>query len=148
MKYSFMNDLEVLLAYEGIRNTKSRYCRLIDTKKWDELGSVFTPDAIADFSTEGNPIPVLEGRDTIVQVFKDLVDPAETVHQVHSAEIELISATEAKVISPMEDYVTFPEGNENISFHGYGHYHETFVAIDGQWYIQHTRLERLKFDII
>ncbi|MFD1990754.1 nuclear transport factor 2 family protein [Paenibacillus nicotianae] len=148
MKYSFMTDIEVLLAYEGIRSTKSRYCRLIDMKKWDELGSVFAPDAVADFSTEGNPIPLLEGRDTIVKVFKDLVHPAETVHQVHSAEIELISATEAKVISPMEDYVTFPEGSEHISFHGYGYYYETFVAIEGQWYIQHTRLERLKFDVI
>ena len=148
MKYSFMTDIERLLAYEGIRNTKSRYCRLIDMKKWDELGSVFAPDAVADFSTEGNPIPVLEGRDTIVKVFKDLVHPAETVHQVHSAEIEMISATEAKVFSPMEDYVTFPEGSENISFHGYGYYEETFVAIEGQWYIQHTRLDRLKFDVI
>ncbi|WP_427181535.1 nuclear transport factor 2 family protein [Paenibacillus sp. TC-CSREp1] len=142
-----MTELEQLLALEQIRNTKARYCRYIDTKAWDELGQVFAPDAVADFSTEGNPIPVLTGRDTIVQVFRDLVNPAVTVHHVHSAEVEFVSDTEAKVISPMEDWVTFPEGNENKSFHGFGHYHETFVKIDGQWCIKHTSLKRLRLDL-
>ncbi|KQY92924.1 hypothetical protein ASD24_21250 [Paenibacillus sp. Root52] len=147
MSQSTINGLERLLALESIRNTKARYCRFIDTKQWDALGGVFAPDAVADFSTEGNPIPVLNGRDTIVQVFRDLVDVAVTVHHVHSAEVEFVSENEAKVISPMEDWVTFPEGNENTSFHGFGHYHETFVKIDGEWYIQHTSLKRLRLDM-
>ncbi|CAH1220648.1 MULTISPECIES: nuclear transport factor 2 family protein [Paenibacillus] len=148
MSQSTITGLEQLLALENIRNTKARYCRLIDTKQWDALGEVFAPDAVADFSTEGNPIPLLTGRETIVQVFKDLVDPAVTVHHVHGAEVEFISDTEAKVISPMEDLVTFPEGNENKSFHGYGHYHETYVNIDGQWVIKYTSLKRLRFDLV
>lgn len=148
MSQSTITGLEQLLALENIRNTKARYCRLIDTKQWDTLGEVFAPDAVADFSTEGNPIPLLTGRETIVQVFKDLVDPAVTVHHVHGAEVEFISDTEAKVISPMEDLVTFPEGNENKSFHGYGHYHETYVNIDGQWVIKYTSLKRLRFDLV
>jgi len=148
MNSSFLSGTDLLLAYEEIRMVKSRYCRLIDTKQWEALKDVFAPDAVADFSTEGNPIPVLEGRDTIVRVFEDLVDPAVTVHQVHSADIELLSATEARVLSPMEDYVTFPEGSEHKSFHGYGYYHETFVQLEGRWYIKHTRLERLRLDIL
>lgn len=148
MNSEFLTGTELLLAYEDIRMTKSRYCRFIDTKDWEALKDVFAPDAVADFSTEGNPIPVLEGRDTIVNVFQDLVDPAVTVHQVHGADIELVSATEANVLSPMEDYVTFPEGNPNKSFHGYGYYHETFVKLDGRWVIQHTNLKRLRLDIL
>ncbi|WKL03913.1 nuclear transport factor 2 family protein [Paenibacillus amylolyticus] len=99
MSQSTITGLEQLLALENIRNTKARYCRYIDTKQWDTLGDVFAPDAVADFSTEGNPIPVLTGRDTIVQVFRDLVDVAVTVHHVHSAEVEFVSENEAKVIS-------------------------------------------------
>ncbi len=148
MNTDFLTGTERLLAYEEIRMVKSRYCRFIDTKDWEGLKTVFASDAVADFSTEGNPIPVLEGRDTIVKVFQDLVDPAVTVHQVHSADIEFISATEAKVLSPMEDLVTFPEGNPNKSFHGYGYYHETFVNLDGKWYIRHTSLQRLRLDIL
>lgn len=148
MNSDFLTGTELLLAYEDIRMTKSRYCRFIDTKDWEALKSVFAPDAVADFSTEGNPIPVLQGSDTIVKVFQDLVHPAVTVHQVHSADIELVSATEAKVVSPVEDYVTFPEGNPNKSFHGYGYYHETFVKLDGQWVIQYTSLKRLRLDIL
>ncbi|WP_046227900.1 nuclear transport factor 2 family protein [Paenibacillus dauci] len=148
MNSSFLSGTDLLLTYEEIRMVKSRYCRLIDTKQWEALKDVFAPDAVADFSTEGNPIPVLEGRDTIVRVFEDLVDPAVTVHQVHSADIELLSATEARVLSPMEDYVTFPEGSAHKSFHGYGYYHETFIQLEGRWYIKHTRLERLRLDIL
>ncbi|WP_413373735.1 nuclear transport factor 2 family protein [Paenibacillus taichungensis] len=147
MSQSTITGLEQLLALENIRNTKARYCRYIDTKQWDTLGEVFALDAVADFSTEGNPIPVLTGRDTIVQVFRDLVHVAVTVHHVHSAEVEFVAENEAKVISPMEDWVTFPEGNDNKSFHGFGHYHETFVKIDGQWLIQHTSLKRLRLDL-
>ncbi|MNW38544.1 Bile acid 7-alpha dehydratase [compost metagenome] len=147
MKPTSVTTIEQLISLENIRSTKARYCRYIDTKQWDKLGEVFAPDAVADFSTEGNPIPLLEGRDTIVKVFRDLVDVSVSVHHIHSVEVEFVSENEAKVISAMEDLVQFPEENPNKSFRGYGHYHETFVQLDGQWVIKHTTLKRLRLDM-
>ena len=34
-----------LVAVERIRQLKARYCRLFDTKQWERLRAVFTPDA-------------------------------------------------------------------------------------------------------
>jgi hypothetical protein len=31
--------------------------------------------------------------------------------------------------------------------HGYGHYHETYVLVDGQWLISTMTLKRLRVDI-
>jgi hypothetical protein len=39
-----MDTLERSRAIENIRALKARYFGLMDTKQWDELADVFTPD--------------------------------------------------------------------------------------------------------
>ena len=39
-----MNDIERLLAIEGIKTTKARYFRCLDTKDLAGYASVFAPD--------------------------------------------------------------------------------------------------------
>ena len=37
----------------AIQDLLTRYCRAIDTRAWDELDAVFTPDATIDYSSAG-----------------------------------------------------------------------------------------------
>jgi hypothetical protein len=67
-----------------------------------------------------------------------------TVHQVHAPEIELTSATTARGIWALEDVVRLAPG---VNLRGYGHYHETYEKIDGQWRITSSKLTRLREDI-
>jgi hypothetical protein len=64
---------------------------------------------------------------------------------VHMPEIELTSETTARGIWQLEDFVRFAFG---LNMRGYGHYHETYVKIDGHWRIQSSKLTRLRADIV
>ncbi|ETB51658.1 bile-acid 7-alpha dehydratase, partial [Mycobacterium avium subsp. paratuberculosis 10-8425] len=68
-----------------------------------------------------------------------------TAHQVHNPEIELTSATTARGTWALQDVVRFGPG---ITLVGYGHYHETYENIDGQWFIKSSKLTRLREDIV
>jgi hypothetical protein len=145
-----MTELEELRAREAIRETKARYCRLLDTKRWAEWAEVFTADVEMDVSDDVRGIPGAEprirGRDTIVSQTRNLVGAANYMHQVHSHEIDFVSDTEARVIWAMEDWVSFPDSVPQAPFRtmrAYGHYHETYVRDAGVWRIAALKLARV-----
>jgi len=69
-----------------------------------------------------------------------------TVHHGHMSEIEVTSPTTATGIWAMEDKLRWPSGASLGEMHGYGHYHETYVKVDGAWRIKTLTLTRLRVD--
>jgi hypothetical protein len=68
---------------------------------------------------------------------------------VHSPEISLVSATAATGIWAMHDVVVWPEGVARPvpglnSLTGFGHYHETYALVRGEWQIASLKLTRLQ----
>ncbi|MBI1179836.1 MAG: nuclear transport factor 2 family protein [Alphaproteobacteria bacterium] len=145
-----MTDVEKLLAIEEIRQLKARYFRSIDTKDFDNLRTVFAPDAVFDFRealrdpVKGTPEGVAEhepvaGLEEIVAYIRSALTGAQSAHHGHTPEIEILSDTEARGIHPMEDTVM----NGTLFFRGYGHYRETYRKVNGHWRIQTSQLTRL-----
>ena len=134
-----MNDLE------AIRQLKARYFRLMDTQQWDPWTSCFTADVWASY--EGAPransklatTVTLEGRSQLVSGVSGLLTGAKSVHQGFMPELELTSATTARGIWAMFDYVMLP----TCEFKGWGHYHEEYVKEGGEWRIKRIHLTRL-----
>jgi hypothetical protein len=147
-----MNPLDELLAIKAIERTKARYCRFMDTKRWDDWGMLFTQDATLDVSEDVTPEmgpQIVHGRAAIVAQVRAVVDTALTTHQVHSPEITLLSASAASGIWAMQDVVMWPEGvarpiREVHSLTGFGHYHETYSLDADEWRIASLRLTRLQ----
>jgi hypothetical protein len=148
----FMDTLNELVAIRAIEGTKARYCRFMDTKRWDDWGMLFTENAILDVSEDVTPEmgpQVIHGRAAIVAQVRGVVDTARTTHQVHSPEISVISATAATGIWAMHDVVVWPDGAARPvpglnSLTGFGHYHETYALVAGEWRIASLRLTRLQ----
>lgn len=143
--------LEELGIREAIKDLKARYCYHIDIKEWDAYADLFTEDAILDVdqsvSTLGrapNPMPRVTGRAAIRTFMPQLLDPADTVHQVHAPIITITSPTSAKAIWAMEDVVRMP----GFHIQGRGHYHESYVLADGQWRIASLYLSRTWVEIL
>lgn len=147
-----MNTIDELFAIRAIEQTKARYCRFIDTKRWHEWAMLFTEDAILDVSedvTAAMGPQVIHGRAAILAQVRGVVETAHTSHQVHSPEIILTSATTAQGIWSMQDVVVWPEGAARPvpglnSLTGFGHYHEDYALIEGEWRIASLRLTRLQ----
>jgi uncharacterized protein (TIGR02246 family) len=127
---------------EAIKQLKARYCRTMDTKDWAAMRQVFTDDVTMDTTQSGGN--VVTGADEFMKFLVPTIGEVVTVHQCHTPEIDLTSATEAAGIWAMEDLLRFPDGTE---MHGFGHYTETYRKGDDGWRIASSTLTRLRMDI-
>jgi hypothetical protein len=147
-----MTDAEKLLAIMEIQMLKARYFRTMDTKDWKGLEAVFAPDVVADFreSAGGSDESMLtHGAAPYLAKLAPILERITTVHHGHMPEIEIHSPTTASGVWAMEDKLWVQEG-ASLPFrfmHGYGHYHETYVRLEGGWRIQNIRLSRLRLDV-
>lgn len=130
-----MNDIE------AIKQLKARYFRTMDTKDWDAMRLVFSDEVVMDTTESGGT--VVTGADNCMAFVKRALADVITVHHGHTPEIELSSAHTAKGIWAMEDMLRWSDGRE---LHGYGHYHESYEKIDGNWHIKALKLTRLRLD--
>lgn len=138
-------DATTLAAIESIKQLKSRYCRHLDAKDWAAWRTLFTDDFVSDTSEAGGKL--ITGADDFVAFTRRSIGrPAQaTAHQVHAPEIDLTSATTARGVWALQDVVRFGPG---VTLVGYGHYHETYENIAGQWLIKSSKLTRLREDIV
>jgi hypothetical protein len=126
---------------EAIRQLKARYFRTMDTRDWASMRRVFSDDVVVDTTDSGGT--VITGADEFMSFLQQTLAGVISVHHGHMPEIELTSATTAQGIWAMEDMLRWSDGRE---LHGYGHYHESYVKIDGAWYISRLKLTRLRTD--
>ncbi|WP_380780995.1 nuclear transport factor 2 family protein [Sphingomonas sp. R86520] len=131
----------IFADWHAIANVKARYCRLLDTKDWTGFAALFAADAVIDATASGGPR--LDGRNAAVAYIRSSLEPAVTVHHVHSPEIE-IDGDGASAIWAMQDRLTWPNGR---ILNAAGHYHERYARIDGAWRISESRLTRLFVDM-
>ena len=153
-----IHTIESIGARSEISEVKARYCRCIDCKDWEGFARVFASDAVIDFADAVLDMPpesratmiddegMIRGRANIAAFVEGVVGDAVTVHHVHMPEIELTSPNTAHAVWAMEDVLRFPEGAPIRTLHGFGHYHETYEKIEGEWAIKTLTLSRLRVD--
>jgi hypothetical protein len=112
----------------------------MDTKRWDEMRSVFAREAtLTDEDSQSH----WKTRDGIVAGLASvLAPPVRTFHHGHMPEIEVLSDSEARGVWAMNDWVDTP----TFTLDGQGHYHERYVFEDGAWRIAETRISRLRVE--
>jgi hypothetical protein len=134
-----------LMAIEAIKRLKARYCRYLDTKDWAAWRAIFTHDFVSDTTDAGGKL-IIGADEFVAFTRKSIGRPSQaTAHQVHAPEIELTSATAARGVWALQDVVRFGPG---VTLVGYGHYHETYENVAGQWLIKSSKLTRLREDIV
>jgi hypothetical protein len=138
--------LQQLLDIEAIKQLKARYFRLLDQKRWDEWGSVFTAD-VHMVVPEGEVDT--HGRDAVVESLRGILAEVVTVHHGHMPEIEITGADTASGTWAMFDHLEFPgaDGGPPFTMRGYGHYTETYARGADGWQIATLRLDRLRVDL-
>lgn len=142
-----MERLERLEAIEAIRGLKARYFRLMDTKQWDDLRSVFTAD-LKIVTPDGRVW--LEGGDAYAASLEFGLQDAVSFHQGLTGEIEIIDSENATAIWAMQDVIEWTDRHPREgwkSIVGRGHYHETYRQEGGEWRIAALTLTRLRLDI-
>ena len=126
----------------AICNLKARYCRFLDTKDWDGYLGLFTEDLVLGTTQSGGAR--IEGRDAVVAYVRSSIEQAITTHHVHSPEIE-VDGDGATGIWAMQDRNLWPGGRKLL---GFGHYHERYRRLDGEWQIAESRLTRINMELV
>jgi hypothetical protein len=154
-----MDNLEKLLAIEAIKAVFARRIRHMDLKEWDLYASCHTEDAWSETYGDlpADKQPVADGTQNKVvgpQALADMIRyfmthnvPITSVHHAHQPEIEFTSDTTATGLWPMEDHLWWRNGERDEFLHGYGHYHERYRKVGGQWLICYRKLTRLRVDM-
>jgi hypothetical protein len=144
---------------EALKTLKARYFYYLDNKHWEQWRSLFADDATLKINkgkAVGTDVEVhrFDGADAIVNhTSKALADPI-SVHQGHTPIFEFDSDTEARGIWAMMDIIDLREkggleGYDAVKtgargvLTGYGHYHETYRKIDGEWKFASIHLTKL-----
>ncbi len=133
-----------IAAHLAIHTLKSRYFRCVDSKDWQGLRELFTPDATLFFpEAQDAPLPLPESIAFIVEGIGEGV----SIHHGHMPEIAIHSPTWASGIWAMEDRIYWPEDRPSrlglLSLHGFGHYHEDYAQVDGRWLIRTLKVVRI-----
>jgi hypothetical protein len=146
-----MQTAEALADIEAIKQLKARYFRCMDTKDWSGFRNLFTPDAVFDVRGALEPPrpnatydePPVVGIEAIVNYASSGLSQLTSVHQGHMPEIEILRSGEARGVWAMSDILIPCAGVPFGQFRGFGHYHETYRKVSGEWRIATLRLTRL-----
>jgi hypothetical protein len=135
-----ISDLQRLSDLDAIRQLKARRIRAIDTQDWALYEAVHAPDHYSHNDGE----PRWDGAKANTDRLAALFVGVQTIHHVHTAEIELTSPTTATGIWAMEDYLYWQQQGVDHWLHGFGFYHETYAKRDGRWLFTSRRLQRTR----
>ena len=142
-----------LLAIEQIHQLKARYIRCLDLKDWVCWEGVFAPTFVFK-----NGATQWHGPKEMVQSnhATGIFDRVKTVHHAHMPEIEILSPTTARGVWSADFFHYFPlnsgapQGHEIVPPGHWNHidafYYDTYVKIDGKWFIQSEEIRELRVD--
>lgn len=134
-----VDRLREIVIQDEIEQLKHRYLRLVDTKQWDELGSLFTTDATTSY---GDGEHTYRGRDAIVEFLRRSlgVPGCISVHTACQPEFEEITEERVRARWALRDRVIYLK--YDLQIEGAAYYVDEFVRHGDAWLIAHTGYER------
>ena len=137
-----MNDIERLLAIEGIRTAMARRARCLDEKDWTGFADCYTADAVS-YSLKSAPGGKVVGAQAIAAGVAGALNGVVTAHQLHLPEITIVSDDTAETICPLNDILSWEKDGKRFWMRAYGHYRQTYKRVGGAWRISEHHLTRL-----
>jgi bile-acid 7alpha-dehydratase len=129
-----------LVEIELVKRVKYAYFRCLDLKQWDEIGELFTEDAVAAYSAGAY---AFEGREAIVGFFRKAMgrETFLSSHKAHHPEIDLTGPDTATGVWALEDVVI--DLQWELDIRGAAFYEDEYVKADGVWRIGRTAYKRV-----
>jgi hypothetical protein len=146
-----MSAADQLLAVEEIHQLKARYMRHMDTKDWVGWEGVFAPN----FHFKAGEDERHSAREMVESTHRSgLFERVKTVSHAYTPEIEILSPTTARGTWACDFLHYWPAGTGKVEGkeivtpghwnHTDGYYHDTYIKIDGRWFIQSEEIVSLR----
>lgn len=152
---SRLDEVERLVALEGIRRVKAEYFAAIDEKRWDDLLAVFATDAeFGPFWAAGAPQSVGE----FVAGVRTTFARVNTIHVAFMPMIDLVDEDNAEGRWSMQDTLSWAPDTFNFRDSavpgqrgavGKGIYRDRYQRnSEGRWQISFTSLQQLSIEAV
>lgn len=120
----------------------SRYARAVDTKDWDLYRSVFTEDAVIDYSSNGIPAGT---RDDIAEFLGQAFTAIPmSMHYITNIEVDFDGVGDTATVRAMFYNPMQLPGKTDLSSCG-GYYHHEVVRTADGWRSRHLREDNVWF---
>ncbi|KAI1637013.1 hypothetical protein F4809DRAFT_650161 [Biscogniauxia mediterranea] len=133
----------------AINRKKARYARYADTKQWDKFEEeVALPDAQYDYQdVEGKTIDLgtpckFASTKHFTAFFRPFFARLQTLHNVGPGDFTQTADDEVEAVFAFEDQLLAPPLGSWAELRGGGFYYETWKRVDGDWFLQHLRMQR------
>ncbi|MBX6387405.1 MAG: nuclear transport factor 2 family protein [Frankia sp.] len=123
-------DLQALADRLEIHEQLARYARGVDTGDWELWKSVFTPDAVIDYTSTSELLPVARRDEMATMLAQTIGQAPMRMHYITNIEVDL-AGDRAKVRAMFYNPMQLP-GMADRSFCG-GFYHHDFVRTPEGW---------------
>lgn len=136
-----------------ITEVKERYFHAIDTKNWDLLWKVFTPDA----RFRGFGPGIGEGLETLIETLEERFKTVTSKHMGFSLKFAQVSPSTLRAFWHMKDELHWPPGDEVLSspdienmcgINGEGWYEDELTETPAGLRITYSRLIRQKVEAL
>jgi hypothetical protein len=135
---SASDAIERLVAIETLKQLKARYFRCLDDRDYEELGTLFTEDAVIVTTTGYH----FDGVDSFLAFVRDPANrPLRTVHHGHLPEIEITSATTATGTWALHAYAELDRGGDVRLVQRFGRYRDEYRKQGEVWKIAAQRVD-------
>lgn len=132
---------------QAIAQTKAKYCRLLDTKKWDMLDQVLVP-GFSFKMVQGGAVVNQNGVDlsfperaAFIKHFSEFFRDKQSHHMVGPAEYEEVGPDEVKATFAIQYYVADAEPTPKFRLVGAGHYHDIYKRENGSWLLADSTVD-------
>jgi hypothetical protein len=126
----------------ALKELKATYFRDVDSKQWLALRDLYIPGAVVDTTSSFGPYFV--GRDPFVAFTALTLSLINSRHQGYDPQITLDSDSTAEAVWTMQDRLSLAG---LVTIHGYGHYTDHYVKVDGKWLVADSTLSRAGFEL-
>ncbi|MDP9102329.1 MAG: nuclear transport factor 2 family protein [Actinomycetota bacterium] len=135
---------EQLTDIREVEQLKYRYCRLLDQKRFVELGELLAEHVTADY---GGGAVSLTGRAAVVTFLQQAMGSTDLLssHLVSHPEITLTGPDSAEGIWALRDVVILTQAG--LAIRGASTYADRYARVNGEWIIAHTGYRRLYEEI-
>jgi len=113
----------------------------------DYTGSATDPASGTNHSPDGTMHPLIGAAEIVDTCMRGAANFVSS-HHGHMPEIDITGEDSAFAIWAMSDVVRFKSNPTTAGLNGFGHYHEWYRKIDGNWRIKKLRLTRLLLEPI
>ncbi len=132
-----MNDVQALADIAAVIY---RYSTAMDTRQWQLMEEVFTPDVVGDLGGM-----ICNGRQATVDFIKAAIDCCVSTHHMNTNIEATISGDTARVMNKFSAWHRGKDTQKNTLFLALGTYADEFVRTPAGWRIQ-RRTERMQLE--